>query len=279
MQPPHRPSGASRARLPGSLREAGEHLLFWLALLGFGAGCLLLSLVGPLLCTMLPAARTRRMGRAALGVFFRTYLRLLHATRCVRLDLRALDALRDEPGVIIAPNHPSLLDAVLILSRVPQAGCIMKRSIADNWVLGGATRLADYIPNDATHGMVRRAVRDVAAGEALLVFPEGTRTARAPVNRFRSGFALIARRTTAPVQTVFIETNSAFLAKGWPLLRKPALPLEYRVRLGRRFQVTGDVRAFVHALEAYYAQELRGSRSSLPPETALDTPAPGHRHA
>jgi 1-acyl-sn-glycerol-3-phosphate acyltransferase len=185
---------------------------------------------------------------------------MLQSTGLLRLDLQALDALRAEPGLIIAPNHPSLLDAVLVISRVPQVGCIMKASVWDNPVLAGGARLSGYIRNDSPRDMVRGAAREVCAGNSLLVFPEGTRTRGAVVNRFRGGFALIAKRARAPVQTVFIETDSAFLAKGWPLLRKPVLPLQYRARLGRRFQVSGSVQAFVAGLEQYYVEELSPRR-------------------
>jgi 1-acyl-sn-glycerol-3-phosphate acyltransferase len=96
----------------------------------------------------------------------------------------------------------------------------------------------------------------VRAGGQLLIFPEGTRTTRKPVNRFKGGFALIAKTARVPVQTVFIETNSPFLSKGWPIFRKPEFPLIYRARLGRRFEVDGEVRAFVADMESYYRGAL-----------------------
>ncbi len=71
---------------------------------------------------------------------------------------------------------------------------------------------------------------------------------------------MIAQRAHAPVQTVFIETSSPFLGKGWSLFRKPAFPLEYRVRLGRRFEAGADTRDFVCELERYYSQELNAPR-------------------
>jgi 1-acyl-sn-glycerol-3-phosphate acyltransferase len=88
------------------------------------------------------------------------------------------------------------------------------------------------------------------------VFPEGTRTVAAPVNSFTGGFAAISKLAGAPVQTVFIEARSPYLSKGWPLLRRPAFPLEYRVRLGRRFEPQPDSKAFVAALEAYFRREM-----------------------
>jgi 1-acyl-sn-glycerol-3-phosphate acyltransferase len=90
----------------------------------------------------------------------------------------------------------------------------------------------------------------------LLVFPEGTRTRVPPINAFKGGFALMAKKSGAAVQTVFIETNGAFLCKGWPLMRKPQFPLFYRARLGARFSAEGDVQALVARLEDYYREEL-----------------------
>ena len=54
--------------------------------------------------------------------------------------------------------------------------------------------------------------------------------------------------------------------EGWPLFRKPAFPLAYRARLGERFEVTGDVKAFVADLEDYYRQTLAAG-SAGPRET------------
>jgi hypothetical protein len=41
------------------------------------------------------------------------------------------------------------------------------------------------------------------------------------------------------------------------LLKKPDFPLVYSVRLGERFEVTGDVKAFVANLETYFRSELQ----------------------
>jgi hypothetical protein len=78
--------------------------------------------------------------------------------------------------------------------------------------------------------------------------------------RFGPGFALIAQRAGVPVQTVLIETDCPFLGKGWRWWRRPRFPVRYQVHLGRRFMVDGDARAFSAMLEAYFEDELRGSR-------------------
>ena len=242
-----------------------EYFVFYLGFLYFGTGCALVSLLSTALHLVLPARFGTPLGRWMTGVHFRGFLALLRGSGLVRIDLAALDQLRGERSMIIAPNHPSLLDAVFIISRLPQTACIMKAGIWDNFFLGGGARLSGYIRNDAPINLVRQSVEELHAGHQLLVFPEGTRTRAAPVNSFKGGFALMAKKSGAAVQTVFIETSSAFLGKGWPLLRKPDFPLIYRARLGMRFTAESDVKAFVSKLENHYREELAAPDPFEPP--------------
>jgi Tat protein secretion system quality control protein TatD with DNase activity len=73
---------------------------------------------------------------------------------------------------------------------------------------------------------------------------------------------LIAKHANVPVQTLVIETDSPFLSKGWPLFRRPSLPITYRVRLGKRFEAPTDVAAFTADLDQYYRRELADALQS-----------------
>jgi 1-acyl-sn-glycerol-3-phosphate acyltransferase len=245
-------------------RAACEYFGLYLGLLYFGVSCGVYSVLASLLYPVLPPRFRARFGRRGIGFVFRTFLGLMRACGLMKLDLSALEALGGQPGLVIAPNHPCLLDAVFVIAHVSDVTCIMKAQIWDNLVLGGGARMAGYIRNDSPLNMVRLSTRELREGRPLLIFPEGTRTRYGRVNEFKGGFALIAKIARAPIQTVFIETDSPFLSKGWPVLRKPRFPLVYRARLGKRFNVEGDLRAFMRQLEEYYRQEL----SSDPAEHA-----------
>jgi 1-acyl-sn-glycerol-3-phosphate acyltransferase len=254
-------SGAARAGAGGNglLQELGDIFVFWSGCFLFAASTFATSVFGACLSWVLPRAIGARLGKRVIMAVFRANLAYLRFSGRFELDLRALDALRADGGLVIAPNHPALLDVLLVVSRLPRITCIMKAELWDNLLLGGGARLAGYIRNDSPRSMVKLAVEEIGRGSQLLVFPEGTRTIRSPVNRFKPGFALIARRAGVPVQTVFIETNSPFLGKGWRWWRRPAFPIWYRVRLGRRFAVDGDAKTFSAMLEGYFEDELRGS--------------------
>jgi 1-acyl-sn-glycerol-3-phosphate acyltransferase len=237
-----------------------EYAQIYGALFIFGAGGVLFTLISAILYPLLPRALGARWGQAMMYRLFQFYVWITCKMGTLKVDLGALDDLRREKGLIIAANHPGLLDAVLVISRLPRVTCIMKAEIWDNLFLGGGSRLAGYIRNDAPIDMIRIAASRLEHGEHLLVFPEGTRTRKKPINGFKGGFALIAKKSHAPVQTVFIETDNPCLSKGWPLYKKPEMPVTFRVRLGKRFEVTGDVKTFVAELEDYFRAELPGSR-------------------
>lgn len=225
--------------------------LFWLGLLS-----LCWTLVASLLYPLLPKLQAIRLGRYAIMLGFRVYLASLSATRRCSFDLSELDALRNETSLIIAPNHPCLLDAVMIISRLPNVACVMKSELMNNIFLGAGARLARYIRNEPIRQMTREASADFKTGSHLLLFPEGTRTTHQPINTLKGSIALIALKAQVPVQTVLIETNSPYLSKGWSLFRKPVMPVSYKITLGKRFDPPENSHSFMAELEAYFLQAL-----------------------
>jgi 1-acyl-sn-glycerol-3-phosphate acyltransferase len=218
--------------------------------------CLAISLLALPMRILLPRQQRNRLGRKLIAASARTYLRLLVLVGVCRFDLAGLDALRDAPPMVIAPNHPCLLDAVMILSALPGATCIMKADIVNSLFFGAAARVAGYIRNTPLRTMVQSAIDDLHQGSHVLLFPEGTRTTRFPVGELQGTTGLIAKHAGVPVQTLFIETDSGFLGKGWSLLWTPHMPITYRIRLGKRFDPPSHTAQFVGELEQYFQSEL-----------------------
>ena len=187
---------------------------------------------------------------------FRFFAWTLTASGAYELDLQAIDALRGGPPLVLAPNHPTSIDAILFLTRHPDLVCVLKPELMSNFFLGAGARLAGFIRSDPPRRMVREAVAELQRGGVVLLFPEGTRTLRAPLNRLTSSADVIARHAGVPIQVAVIETDSPYLGKGWPIFRVPRLPIRYRVRLGRRLEPTGDSAADTLALERELTREL-----------------------
>ncbi len=241
-----------------------EGLVYYGGLLLFAAMCLAWSLTAVPLGLLLPKRFGVRLGRLVIMFGFRTYLRLLELSGIVKCNLSALDGLGRERSLIIVPNHPSLIDVVLIVSRLRNAACIIKANLWNQLIFGGSARLAGYIRNISQTRMIVDATQEIQAGSQLLVFPEGTRTIGNTIQPFKGGFALIAKRARAPVQMVFIEINHPFLCKGCSLLKKPSFPLVFQVRLGERFPPPDEVRPYVSRLEQYCRDQLAGNGPGVP---------------
>lgn len=251
-------SGARyRGLFPGRLVNIGyQYFVFYGLLVVFAISSLTWSLVAAILYPLLPRRLGAPLGQFMIMAGFRFIVGLMRLSGIIKCDLTALDALRGTPGLIIAPNHPSLLDAVLVISRLPRVVCTAKAKLLTNLFLGGGARMAGFIRNDVPTHLVREGIRQLRAGRQLLIFPEGTRTTGETVDAFKAGFALIAKRAGAPVQTIFIDSNSGFLGKGWSLIRKPEFPLQYRVRVGPALAVESDLHAFVEELHTIYKRAL-----------------------
>ena len=223
------------------------------------------NLLALLLYPVLSRSTGRRFGRALIAWGYGVFWRVARASGLLYLDAAVLDTLRNEPGLIVVANHPSMLDALMLVARLPRSACIMKASLVRNPLLGPGARLARYIRNDSAYGMIHCAVDDLKAGGQLVLFPEGTRTTQSPTNPFHTSFTLIARHARVPIQTVFIDTDSPYLGKGWPLWRLPPLPIRFRVRLGRRFEPSTDHHGLRAEIQAYFAQGVYRPHAPPPP--------------
>src|SRR4030095_965491 len=107
---------------------------------------------------------------------------------------------RVQPGdLIVAANHPSMLDALVVVARLPRGVCVMKAELLRNVFLGGGARLSQEHRNHARRRIVRDPVASLREGNQLVLFPEGTRTVTSPINAFKPGITLIAHLAGVPI--------------------------------------------------------------------------------
>ena len=203
----------------------GSLALFGVAGFTFNAVCWMAGTLGG-------GEGRERFFQRAIQREFSAYLRLLAFLRLLRIDYRGFDP-RAAPARVIVANHPSLLDAVFLIARVPAAVCIFKPAIRHNPVLGHSALRAGYLPSDSGLDLVHAAVAKINGGATLVVFPEGTRTpANGKLGTFRSGFALIARLAKAPLQLVRITCGGELLTKERACWKLPQLPARVVVEAG-----------------------------------------------
>lgn len=232
----------------------------WLAMLAgwslLGLLCIAWLPLAILWHWLLPRQHGKRLGRLVIMYGFQLYIWFLQKACACHFDLSDLDRLPARTAHILVANHPSLLDAVLIVSRFPNMVCIMKSSLMDNLLLGSAARLACYIRNSPSLNMILDARNALQEQANVLIFPEGTRTSTFPINPLNGSAMLLSRQANVPVQTVLIEFSSPYLGKAWPLFRPPQLPLTMKVKLGRLFVVPTDISVATRELESYLSTAL-----------------------
>lgn len=217
------------------LRRAWLALMYYLSWVWFGVGGILLNLVCLPLLLLPGRERLGRGVRAATRGMFSFWLQWMHASRVMRIDWRGFD--RPLPtGVVYVANHPCLLDAPFLLARLPDTVCIFKPALLRNPFIGPAAILNGYVSAaDQGVDLVRNAAARILAGQSLLIFPEGTRTAEgAALNPLKPGFALIAARARCPVQLIRVRTSPRLVRRGRPWWHVPPLPAWAEFTLGER---------------------------------------------
>jgi 1-acyl-sn-glycerol-3-phosphate acyltransferase len=73
-------------------------------------------------------------------------------------------------------------------------------------------------------------------GYSVLIFPEGQRTERGEISRFRPGVGMIASRLDVPVVPVRIEGLDRILHHAWRMAR----PGRARIAFGRPMSLEGE---------------------------------------
>ncbi len=210
-----------------------------------------------LLYVALPRRWHKPVSRRLIRWGFRAYLAVLRGVCLVRLDTRELDTLGHDESLIVIANHPSLLDAVILLASLPNATCVLKASLLNNPLFGVGARMAGYVSNADPRQMVADSCRELQDGAHFILFPEGGRTRDFPLSPLGSACIVLSKQSGVPMQAVILEFSTPYLGKHWGLFTPPQLPLVIRARLGRRIAVPQLTAPALAELEAYFRSELR----------------------
>ena len=176
-------------------------------------GALMSVVVVPVYSALVPdpVQRGRRI-RHLVYRLMRGYLAAMQALRLIDIDLHGVDP-APPPGSLVVANHPSLIDAVLLLGHIDGAVVVAKRSLQVNPFTSGPIRGAKYVVNTRAPELVDECQAHLAAGHTLVLFPECTRTASDGVIRLQRGAAHIAVRSGCKMIPVTIQFSEPLLTK------------------------------------------------------------------
>lgn len=116
--------------------------------------------------------------------------------------------------VILAPNHVSLFDPPLVGCASPRRVTTMGKAELFDVRWFGVKIFPWWIQRMATFPVkrgssdrraLRRAIKTLENGEALVIFPEGTRTRTGELGEGEIGLAMIAHAAKAPIVPMFLH--------------------------------------------------------------------------
>jgi 1-acyl-sn-glycerol-3-phosphate acyltransferase len=171
---------------------------------------------------------------------------------------RFAEPLPERGGLIVLSSHQSHLDPLLLgLACDRRLSSLARSSLYAFKPFGAVITALDAIPIDREASALvamKTVIRRLEEGAAVIIFPEGTRTATGRLGELKSGFALIAKRAGVPIVPVAIV--GAW--ECWPKTRIFPRPGRIRLEFGRVIRpeeiAALDDRALVAACAARLAE-------------------------
>ena len=165
--------------------------------------------------------------------FFLTLARIIART-FFRLEVRGqenLAPLRGQ-GLLLAANHQSYLDPPLVALATPWPIHFLARKTLRDWFFFGSLfpklNVVFIDQERPDMGALKAVIRMVRAGQATIIFPEGSRTLDGNLQPAQPGLGLIIAKTLAPVVPMRIFGAFEAFPRGGKRIR--ALPV--RVKIG-----------------------------------------------
>jgi 1-acyl-sn-glycerol-3-phosphate acyltransferase len=182
---------------------------------------------------MAGVVNARRVSAPASGFYAACKAIAVAIMRTVwRLEGRGAHHVPVAGPVLLVSNHSSVLDPPFVGGVSPRQMSFLAK--AELFTIPGFGRLIHALNarpvrrEGADAGALRAALRVLEAGGALLVFPEGTRGEEGTLREPKSGAALLAVLSGAPVVPVFVRGSG----RAWPRGRRLPRPAKVVVSFG-----------------------------------------------
>lgn len=246
---------------------------FCFAMFGLG-GVFLTLFVFPLQKLLISDQdKKKQVARKTVHITFKFFIGLMGWCRIFQFDLAKAQQLKTLNGHLVLANHPSLIDVVVLISIIPNADCVVKAHLFKNPFLRGVVKNTGYISNADPEGLLKDCQASLAAGNNLIIFPEGTRTTPGKTLKFQRGAANIALRCNAnekqPVKltTVLLTLVPSTLTKSESWYQVPERKAQFSAELVENSilvptlqpdNVSKQVRELNTHLESFFIQATTG---------------------
>ncbi len=149
-----------------------------------------------------------RLTQYVAGSFFRVWFRLRREGH---------QAIPPEGPVVFVCNHQSHLDPVLVGVMCRRQIAYLARDTLFKGPLGALIRSYDAVPIDrdgAGLAGIRATLKRIKQGDAVLVFPEGTRSLDGQLQPLQPGFLALVQRGKAAIVPVAVDGPFLAMPRG-----------------------------------------------------------------
>lgn len=186
-----------------------------------------------------PLPADARRGHSAFGCALYASLWVLtrmFAVSVFGFRVRFAESLPKQGGLLVLSSHQSHLDPLLLgLSCHRRLSSMARSSLYRFKPFAAIITALDAIPIDreaSTVAAMKGVINRLRDGAAVVIFPEGTRTADGKLGELKGGFVLLAKRAGVPIVPVAIV--GAW--ECWPRTRLFPRPGRIRLEFGRLLQ-------------------------------------------
>ena len=124
-----------------------------------------------------------------------------------RVELRGLENIPAEDGILIVANHESFLDGLLLGLFIPKkATFVVHTTVLKNWWFRQFLRLTPHLAVDpASPYAMKKVIKLLEAGKNVVIFPEGRITITGSLMKVYDGPGFVAAKTGATILPVRID--------------------------------------------------------------------------
>ncbi|MFC1634449.1 lysophospholipid acyltransferase family protein [Planctomycetota bacterium] len=130
------------------------------------------------------------------------------------------DNIPKKGAFVLISNHQSYLDPILCgITSHRRLGFLARNTLFTHWFFGRLISSVGTMPvkmGEADLTAMRKVIAKLKKGEAICLFPEGTRSPDGRIERFKPGFGLLCRRGKAAIVPAVVD--GAF--ECWPRHKK-----------------------------------------------------------
>ena len=166
----------------------------------------------------------------AVRLFFRVIFSFYN-----RLSIKWTEPLPENRNVILASNHCSNLDPLLVGVAFPRhLRYFAKEELFRPFLFGRIIRILGAVPvsresNAAAAGALKGFFKFLEEGSDVLIFPEGSRSTDGKLLPLEGGVGLVASHSQAPILPVFVKGTHEAMPPGAAMVK----PVKITVTFGK----------------------------------------------